>query len=286
MLPDGSLSGLNPYEAIPAIRTIAEELGITLGHEPTPQEVQGTLFPMMGKGKSYVDNAEGLDIGDEIYANSRLMDALASLIKPIPLRSVHSELGVHDEKFVMLLTGATANWMERRVLESRRWAQPAAAYIAAANQPVIDNADSPNSYVKKYKKAYGKAATPQEYQLLSRIWRSVTRSEPDDVAAVSRNLDDNLVALLAKHPHIADATVYVPTNAGAVNIALQVRRKLREICPGFDSDPNKPKFYFSSDGFVLAKTPEQAAKPAQYQRPLTLLSYVPRIVNELMLLES
>jgi len=282
MLPDGSLIGCNPYEALPQIRVICGELGIELGSEPTPDEIQ-MLFATLGKGKVYGANAEQIAIGDEIYQNLVILNAIDEMLTGFGPRSVHKAARPVGS-VVVLGTGATANWMVRRAIEGRQRGgygfETGKVFLVGGNRPMEDKAGPPNPFILEYMEE-NEGQLPIEWQILARIWHDHFGRWHDDLVHDSDDLDANVVALAEKYPGLADAVIYVPLNAAAVDKAFQVRAMLRSVFPDFDSNPQDPQFYFSSDRFSVASSPEEAKKPAVYQRPTTFLSAIPRYVKQL-----
>jgi hypothetical protein len=284
MLPTGSLIGRNPYEVWPQIRVICDSLGIEIGDVPTSDEIQ-TLFSTLGKGKVYGANAEELAIGDEIYGNATVIRSIEEMLTAIEPRSVHRDAGPKGP-VIVLGTGATANWMVRRAREAyfhlkgvRGGMELGKIFLVGGNRPMEDKAGPPNPFILEYMEE-SDGLLPVEWQLLARIWHSVFGRWHDDVVHESDDLDANIVVLAEKHPELAEATIYSPFNAAAVDKAVQTRAKLREVFPDFDSDPDNPQFIFSSDSFPVACDEDQAATPASYQRPTTFLSAIPRYVKQ------
>lgn len=283
MLPNGSLIGVNPYEVFPQIALIAARHGIMLSETPTADEIQNILFTKLGKGKVYGDNADQLELGDEIYEDTSYLEAMQSMLTPVGIRSVHGA-GAPQGKFAELALGGTVNWMIRRAKESYR--QPFLAeqiFYLAGNRPVNDNAGTPGSLVSDFIYNYG--VMPPEYVMLARI-RMIEQGVRPVGFAINDDLDASVQMLFKEHPELADGTIYIALNAAGVNMAFQVRRKIREMFPNFDSDPGNPQLFFSADGFKIARSPMQANDPAMHQRPKTFLSFIPRLVNELSQLQS
>lgn len=286
-LPNSSWIGLNAYEALPQIHYIASSLGIMLGPEPTELEIQEVLFPKLGKGKVYADNVEQLPLGIEIFRDPELMDVLHSLLMSVPMRSVHG-LGRPPAPATLLGVGGTANWMTRRCWEAagmmRHGLEVAGIYLLAGSRVVDEKSASDNAAYLEFVSEYEQP--PMEWQLLSRIMQDYMGRWHNDLVNTSNNLDDNLAELMAKHPELFRGQIYVPINAAALNVPLQIRRGIREIFPEFDANPEAPQFWFSSDGFQIARCAEHLDDPMGYQNPLTLFSYIPRITRELFDLRS
>ncbi|HVX58401.1 MAG TPA: hypothetical protein VG964_01560 [Candidatus Saccharimonadales bacterium] len=282
MLPDGSLIGRNPYEMFPQISVICRELRIELGDEPTEDEIQ-MLFDTLGKGKVYGENAEQLEIDDKIYDNLVIINGIDEMLIGFAPRSVHGADGP-TSPVVVLGTGATANWMVRRAAEAQHRSNLGLEftdiYLVGGNRPMEDKAGPPNVFVLEYMEE-NEGQLPTEWQVLVNIWHHRFGQWHEDVVHDSNDLDANIVALAQKYPHLATAKIYAPFNAAAVDKAIQVRAQLKSVFPAFDSNPEDPQFFFSSDSFPVATSTDEASRTAVYQRPKTFLSAIPRYVKQL-----
>jgi hypothetical protein len=317
MLPTGSWTGLNAYKAVPGLRTICEPYGIDLRDEPTEEEIQGKLFALMGKGKVY--GAEERKVDEMMLYQSKYLNIIDGLLQRILIRSVHGQFGPHGAVNVLLTAGTvnwelrrvlelmfnslgSAGFTAMLEVQSSRWIDSSMAqlfaellrqggYGSVRPLPEIgkiyglggprltkDAAGAPNPYISWFKELIG--LEPSELHSLTLIYRDLFSKRFDGITTGSDNLDDLVVKFATDHTELAGSCIYVPLNAAAADKAVQIRGKLREVWGSqFDGDADSPQFYFSVDGFRVARNPEDAKNPARWQRPLTFASAIPRYVN-------
>jgi len=197
----------------------------------------------------------------------------------------------------------TINWSVRRAQELLRQVQAGLKVkrvFALASDRVCDSStEVGHPYIQKWREheaakaaqsepgvfhAPDETQLPRESDLLAFIIQSETGIKVEDQnVIIGPALDGNIAALAEAHPELAEANIYVPRNANA-SVDLQVRRGIKKAFPDFDNKTGK--FAFSRDDFPLARTQEQAADPARFQRPFTALSGIVRELNELHLLEA
>jgi hypothetical protein len=290
MLQSGNLMELDPY-GLEGVRDLADMCGIPLSDEASSAEVQEKLFPVWGTERAFTENAPkvaaALKLDGQAVPSQEALSALRATrtLDRIPTRNYRDGFGPTGS-VILVSRGAVANWMERGVREGQRGVdfglQPAAVFLIASNR-LCDKPDSEveNPFVRVFHEQNGRY--PSEAELLPIIVRHVTGYERRvEVNAPSQA--DQVKQLIELHPEIANGRVYIPTNANATYVPLQIRRVIREQYGSFDGDSSQ--FWFSQDWFPLATTPEEAANPYQYQRPLTVFSGLVRLINELCLLQG
>lgn len=266
------------------VRTLAQMCGVSLSDEATTESVQ-ELFAIWGSEKEFIENsptiAEALKLDGSTIPSEQALNALLATgtLDAIPMRSVRGA-GKPNGPAVIIFTGGVANWMERRVREAERHIdfnfEPAAVFLVAGNRVCQKDTEVTNHFVVKYHEVHGRY--PTEAELLPIIVRNITGWERE-VEFNDLNQADQIRQLITNKPELAHGNIYVPTNANATFVALQIRRVIREQYGSFDEDGQQ--FWFSQDGFALATSPEQAADTAHYQRPLTVFSGLVRLLNEL-----
>lgn len=288
LLHDGSLMAGDAYD-LEGLRTLAAMCGVKLGASSDHQQIQQELFPLWGKEKPFIDNVQG--IADALglegsIPSGQAIDALLSTgtLDEIRMRNIHAQ-EVPTGAVTIILTGAVANWMERRVLEAKRYIDNglvvAGVYLIAGDRICSKDTEVSNPYVGQFHANENRY--PTEAELLPIIVA--------DILGYERQVDHNhldqaeqIRMLIQEKKELAQGIIYGPFNANATYAALQMRRVIREVFPGFDADGSQ--FYFSQDGFAIAMTEEQATDTRNHQRPLTVFPALVRLVNELHLLKQ
>jgi hypothetical protein len=225
--------------------------------------------------------ASALKLDGESVPNRTILNLLedTGTLEMVPMRTVQ---GPHQPpgQVTAILTGATANWMVRRVQELR-WQMDGDLKVCrvialASNRLCGSDTELGNQFVQDFVQEYG--TVPTERQLLNRIIHDHLNCWPE-VQVTADGLEQQVRKLAQVVPDLGDIQIYVPTNANATFIPLAIRRVLKEEY-GEDFDA-VPQFWFSQYSFPLARMPEEAADTARYQRPLTVFSGLVRLLNEL-----
>jgi hypothetical protein len=290
VLADSNLMEVEPYD-VEGVRDLALMCGISLSEEASSAEVQEKLFPVWGAEKAFIENAPkvaaALKLDGEVIPSEEALTALRATetLYRWPLRNIRG-VEAPAGSVIIIDRGAVANWMERGVLEGEHdreqfGLQIAARFLIASDRVCDKDSEADNQYDKSFKSKQGRC--PREDELLPVIVKAVTGYEREvDVVAPNRAVQTK--QLVELHPEIANGRVLISTNANATYVPLQIRRVIRELFGSFDE--NGDQFWFSQDAFPLATTPEQAADPYHYQRPLTVFSGLVRLINELCLLQG
>lgn len=289
MLTYVSLKDIEPYD-IPGVRRLAQMCGIALSREASYGEVQERLFPIWGTERAFVENApmvaRALRLDGHTVPSREVLHALqeTGTLDRIPLRNYRGKQGPTGSVAV-IHRGAVANWMERSVREGKsvielHGLQVATTRLVASERLCDTGSEVDNFFVKLFHDGHNRY--PTEDELLPQIVFHVTGLDSLKVVAPSQT--EQVQSLIALSPALAHGGIYVPTNANATYVPLQIRRVIREQFGGFDEYGDQ--FWFSQDSLPLATTPEEAANPATYQRPLTVFSGLVRLINELCLLQG
>jgi hypothetical protein len=285
MLQDGSLLASGPYD-LPGVRTLAALGNFKLENPPTRENVKA-FADMLGRKPVY---------GEDIPRLQEIYDAPDGIPGEQVMSSLHAS-GTLDEfgprniigptepsgSVIVCVSGATINWMPRRVNEllrrSQGW-QIAKVYGLASD---TRRCDSPTEKILPWAiehfEQYGKY--PFEHKILQRLLEEAGFA-PTIVTAPT--LEDQVPEMLRLSPEIANGVIYLPTNANATWVPLRFRRAVRKMYGSFDQ--RGEQFIFSQDGVSLAHTADQAKDTANHQRPLTVLPNIGRTVEELFLLQN
>jgi hypothetical protein len=295
MLPAGSLYKQHPYE-LANLRQICRIIGIELSQDPVAEEIQSELFGKLGKGKAFIENANALPehLGLTRLQYDLLCDLLwmSGILDEVPPRTVYGD-DVPEQEVMVLITSATYAWMLRRVLHLCRLRDLGLVkinkvYAVCGSRPcsLDTERDLPDVKERVTKdEETQEDIYPTEGEMLQVLLRRYGFSLAEyQIFEGGRNLDDNVVAFANSHLELWPENIFVVTNAAANSLELQVRRLLRSVCDDFDGDPAAPQFSFAQDGFPLMR--DEDGDPRTAQRPKTLLSAVPRLVNELYLLNQ
>ncbi|HVS79186.1 MAG TPA: hypothetical protein VHD84_02775 [Candidatus Saccharimonadales bacterium] len=289
-LSDANLMEIEPYD-IDGVRPLAKMCGIELSREASSAEVQQKLFPVWGTETAFIENAPtvaaALKLEAGVIPDAEALYALKAtgILDRIPLRN-YKDTTPPAGSVIFVYRGAVANWMERGAREgdhsvTAHRLQPAATLLIASERFCQKDSELNNFYVKQFRSRHGRY--PTEADLLPVIVKHFTGQERE-VEVVEPNQAEQIRQLIKLHPEIASGRVYIPTNAVATYVPLQIRRVIREQFGSFDEKGDQ--FWFSQDGFRLATRPTDAENTAVYQRPLTAFSGLVRLVNELCLLQG
>jgi hypothetical protein len=275
---------LHPY-GLPRVRTLARLSGVSLGNNPTPSKIQ-QLFEVWGSQTAFIQNApavaQALSLEGSVLPNEEvlnLLDETGTLDEfgPRTLRNFVTPTG----SLIAIVTGATVRWMEYRVkqvvaLRNSGYAIDKVFAVASDERRCKQDSEVIHPVVQLLTKD---EQPPLEYEALEKLLRN---AQLPATFVVGPSLEANIGRLVDMDHNLAHARLYVPTNGNATYIPLAVRRFIRAAEPSFDD--RFDQFWFSQRAVTLARTPEQAADPLHYQRPLTVFSGLVRLIYELYLL--
>ena len=283
--------GKNVYNLIPGLRKLAEATGLKLSRTPNANEIQ-QLFKIWGSEKAFIENApavaEALQLDGFTVPDRKILDLLwgTETLEEFPIRSVRGKLkgGLGKRTFIVVITAGTANWTKRRVQGLDLYYNGenfgiARVYALASERSCTLDTEVDNILVKRLGGVFGRP--PTEAELLG------TYLDAADLAhemIVGGSLEEQVTKLVEAQPSITEMPLLVPTNANATYVPLAIRRFLKQADPRFDY--GRDQFWFFQDEFPLAMTPEEAGDTDNYQRPLTVLSGLVRLVNELYQLKA
>jgi hypothetical protein len=288
----------NPLD-IPGIRQLAGLSKVVPHSEFTAEQIQ-QLFKAWGNNAAFAQNVAGLrtwfDAPGDI-PNQNVLDLLQAtgMLERQPLRTVYGPVTAPIQPLV-LLTGATTNWMQRRIAEmdavykqgmvTPRAVMGLASTVRLCNLPTEIN----HPLVKGLSNALHEQRTPTEAEMLQDLFSHSVPLERKAVKPYNTTKLEQLVeafALWLVGTNEYPTDVYVPINANALNVVLAVRRVLRkrEVWgPEFDAPDGQYKLYFSQDSCQLATNAQELANAAEFQNPLTMFSGLVRLIREMYLL--
>lgn len=290
MLASDSWFDSDPYDLVGA-RTLAARCGIELSSHASTAEVQEKVWPIWGSEAGFESAIPGLaralKLDGSSVPDAETLDGLQAtgLLDAFGLRTVKGP-HVPDRPMVYLLLGTTANWTPRRInlfLEVEDSVPFGGLFLLANSQrqctlkTEVDNPD-----VLRFQKKYGRV--PNEAELLPALVSKMAGFHFGFVHVDAPNQASQIRQLITSLPVLAHGNLCIIANANATYIGLQVRRTIREVYPDFDRGCDQ--LYTMQDSFRLARTPEQAADPAHFQRPLTVFPGLVRMLAELCVLQG
>jgi hypothetical protein len=280
----------DPYDLVSA-RPLAERCGVELSTHASSEEVQEKLWPIWGSEAGFETAIPGvarsLKLDGSAMPDPEVLNELAAtgLLDEFGFRTVMRE-GAPGRPMVYLLLGTTANWTPRRVnlfLKVQDWVPFGGLFLLANSgrqctlKTEVDNPD-----VLALLQELGRV--PTEDELLVTTTNKLTGRQFERVHIDASNQAAQIRQLITELPVLAHGNLCVIANANATYIALQVRRTIREMYPDFDRACDQ--LYTIQDGFPLARTPEEAADAAHFQRPLTVFPGLVRMLTELCALQG
>lgn len=282
----GSFVGLDPYE-LPVVRHLAERTGAPMGDNPSAANIQ-ELFGVWGTKAAFAQNAptlaQTLQLDGSKIPDLEVLDMLeeTGTLDGFDIRNLQSFVEPKGS-LVAIATGATVRWMEYRVkqivdLANRGFAIDKVYAVASDERRCSEDSELEHPVVESL---ISGGELPWEYEVLEKLLREA--QFPAEFVT-GKSLEVNVATLMARHPELAHARIYVPTNGNATYIPLAVRRFIRKAEPSFDGGYDQ--FWLSQKGIPLARTPQQAADTRFYQRPLTVFSGLIRLMSELYLLPT
>ena len=287
MLPQDGWDGTPVGTLLPEVWELAAMCGMPLTR-PTDDEVK-QLFDLWGNQREFEKNMpqiaaalklDGREVPDEQVLN--LLEATETLNRIAFRRVKGTDTPTNVGPVIVLFNGATVPWMERRLAELDRQAESGlqVVYLIAlvdSNRVCQLETEVINPRVMAYHQKHGHY--PTEEDMMESVLQNSLSGLPYNIISSTGGLEGNVAAFATQYFEMEAVDIYVPTNANATYVPLAVRRVLRQSWPRFDV--RRDQFWFSQDGFPLARTPEQAADPANYQRPMTVFSGLVRLVSEL-----
>lgn len=276
-----SISGL-----LPGIDRILEIFGGGVAATKNSNERQA-LFDTMGVNAEYTKNAAAVEarlaeagVGKAEWL--KLVDATYTM-SGFGRRSVYGRVpATFGDPCVAILTGGTTNWMQRRVAELRRAMSQGLkierVLVLGGDRVCGTENEQLNPSIARFYEQAGRY--PTEREAITGMLDGIADTQP---LMVTGSLEDQLMQLMGQYD-LSLRPVYVPLNANAASVALQIRRVIRSTIAGFDANPDDCAFTFSQDSFPLARVQKDEADPANFQNPFTVPSGLVRLVSELSLL--
>ncbi|HET9411993.1 MAG TPA: hypothetical protein VFO38_04040 [Candidatus Saccharimonadales bacterium] len=282
-------------DGIPGFRNLAELTGHTLPDAPSAGDLDD-IYDAWGKGKLFGDNTQQMidefDLGD-VIPHQQVLDLLVGTLTldKIPLRTLKQPvLHVHGSADV-LLTGGTANLMQRRLdlLQSCRGRSVNVGKIyvlASSTRRCSTDTEVGHALVKRLKAKNGLYPTEIEfYQALLKQHKLDPRSNPPvEFQPGGTSLEPMLQEFAMRYRCENSVGLFVPCSANSLYVALMVLRIMHATHPTFGTTGGN--LWFAQERIDLATTQDAYDRPAKYQRPLNVFSGLIRLAIELHKLQQ
>lgn len=278
--------GDNVYElADGLVPRIAGRFDISLGDEPDSRALY-VLVGLLGKNKVLRENQEVTAI--DLTTAADLLDE-SGVQKPLNRSLWTPEMQVDPDAGLTIATGAVANWQDRTArlvangIKDGILSKTTHLVIGSRVMGEKPGSEQSNPNVQAFLEEKGEY--PTETQYADRFVRprieaaggdviltSYHTEDGDEIAAnFARKVDFSADAELQKGIFEDGAQVAFARVANAgIQLAVQFRSAVREhISSDFDAYPHLPEVFVVTDGFSIARTPEEIADPVHYQSPYT-----------------
>jgi hypothetical protein len=278
--------GDNVYElASGLLPEIAECLDVQLGDEPSSDDMFN-LVGKLGKNKVLRNNEPVTAIDLETAAD--LLNR-SGVQKPLNRSLWTPDFQVDPDGGFIIVTGAVANWQDRTAklvangIKAGTLSKTTHIITGSRVMGTKPGSEQSNPNVQAFLEEKGKY--PTETQYAERYVIPKVKDAGGDVILTSYDTDsgDKIAANFAKEANFsADSeeqrTMFIDgsqvtfarvANAG-IQLAVQFRKAIREhVSPDFDGYRHLPEVFVVTDGFPIARTPEEVADPANFQSPYT-----------------
>lgn len=254
------------------IPEIAERLDVDLGTEPN-SDALGTLVGKLGSNKVLRDNEDVTAIDREtaiaFVERSGVQEPLA--------RSLWTPYVDIDSASVdnLVLTGGVANWQDRSINLALQH-QGVAVFYPVGNRVMKTATEVEHPEIKKLYEVDGTYPTETEFVKKVVTDRFVQNDQLITPSYHDTGVGDEIATqFFMRNPFALGRRLAAVRNANAgILFATQLRAAARKRDASFDADINSPQLFVVTDGFPLARTDEQEADPANYQKAITALRQV------------
>ncbi len=278
--------GDNVYElADGLIPEIAVHLDVKLGDEPNSDDMF-MLVGKLGKNKVLRDNEEVTAINLETAAD--LLDR-SGVQKPLNRSLWTPDFQVDPISGFTIVTGAVANWQDRTAMlvangiKAGALSKTTRIITGSRVMGTKPGSEQSNPNVQAFLEEKGEY--PTETQYAEQYVIPKIKGAGGDIILTSYDTDsgDEIAANFAREANFltdpeeqrdmfrdgVQVTFARVANAG-IQLAVQFRGAIREYAfSDFDKCPQLPEVFVVTDGFPIAKTPEEIADPAHFQSPYT-----------------
>lgn len=259
------------------IPKMAQEFGFELDDRANPDNM-GKLIGVVGPKATLRDNKTILK--DAIPTAAGWVEDSA-IMKPVDGGLWTPDIPTPQDASLVLM-GGVPNWI-RRSTERAINSPQTDVVIAAGGRVMESGSDLANSDVKEF--IADNDRSPTEAEFFDRYHRESLEAAGKSVTLFSSEAAgsaDILSELFAQHPELLEQKLAAVRVANAARtMALQLRLAAKTAHAGFDGQ-DAPQMFAISDKIALAKTPEQAANPAEFQSPVTALRQIPVLAKELL----
>lgn len=271
--------GDNPLElAGGLLPEVAERYEFTLGSEPNADAL-GQLVGYLGKSAVLRENPSPKSVGIKQVADwverSGIMQPLDRLLLNPDMPAQRGSL--------LVMTGGVANWMDRseellkpsnRLLKDGNYT---GVIIAAGTRIMNSVTEVNNPRVKAFAEETGHLPDEAEYAkrfILPSLRQLYTLNSLQ--SCDTKNGDELANLFVANNQDLLEQgrpLTFVRVASAGVQLALQMRRAIQKVSPGYDS-PDAPKIGILTDTISIAQTRVSIAKPTRFQSPFTALRQV------------
>ncbi len=243
---------------------VAELLEVELSEQPDSGEIQDLLDGM--RTNKVLRNNEPI-VAIDHQTKLDLVER-SGIQKPLDRSLWTPSVKATEAADVYLMVTAVANWQDRAaaVVEN---SPKKPVYIAAGNREMKQPTEVTNPNVQAIFEATGSYPTEAAYAAKVILPRLVESGFDEVHLSTYQTGDGDEIAerFYAGNPYLTDRRIAVVRNANAGLItAIQHRTAARKVGPTFDIYAHDAQLMVVTDGLPLARTPEQEADAAHYQK--------------------
>lgn len=259
---------------------MAEVFEVPLSANPTAEEL-GKLVGAIGASKVLQQNiprvqailgtaTDGLTVAADWLDRSGVQQSLErSLWTPDQITSW--------DRNRVVITGAVANWQDRVTdlliaKASSGVSVDGRVDIAVGNRVMNTPTETTNPNVQIFEREHNRPPTEADYASWG-IMPALRMGGYPDVQVLyfdTTSGDEIAHDYFQSNPGVLnDRVIFARVANAGIQLACQFRKAARLMRPDFDSDPDNPQVFVSTDSFPIARTSEDLKNPRQFQNPFT-----------------